>query len=242
MIARSGRTIYPRIIGGAPEGLTGTLTLAIELPDNTVVVAPSADDIVESGPGAYTATRVAPDDSGTYVLVWYDPGTDIAITEELIVTASSVPGLGLFYATPDDVRAYLDVTEDQLSDDLLKRPIQRAQKDIDAACGGWATFSDTGLKFATENETYLPVLTDQEELHLREATCAQVEYRMTVGDEFMVKEQHETQSGPGYSTSGQLRKVCGAAYTALGQAGLLRLHGKASNRVPGLYGDLPRAN
>lgn len=38
---RTGRTYYPRIIGGAPEGLVGTLTLALEEPDNTVIEEPS---------------------------------------------------------------------------------------------------------------------------------------------------------------------------------------------------------
>ncbi len=240
MIARTGRPMYPRIIGGAPEGLTGTLTLAVELPDNTVVQAPSALNIVESGPGAYTATRTAPATAGTYVLVWYDPVDDMAVTEELLVTASSLPAIGAYYATPDDVRSYLDITEDQLSDDVIARPLRMAHKDIDAACGGWDVYEDTGLKFASDDED--AGLTVNQETHLREATCTQVEYRMTVGDDFMIREQHESVSGPGYSTSGSLKKVCGAAYTELSKGGFLRLLGKASNRGHLRLGDLPRAN
>ena len=149
---------------------------------------------------------------------------------------------GIYYTTPAKVRAWLNVTEGDLADDVLIRPIRLAQYDIDAACGGWLTHLDTGLKFATEIDEYLPVLdADVEEL-LSKATCAQVEYRMTMGDDFMVKEQYESQSGPSYSTSGKLRKVCGTSYTFLNQGGLLRLHGKASNRYADRYGDLPRIN
>lgn len=147
---------------------------------------------------------------------------------------------GLYYASADDVRAYLGVTPSQLSDDVIEPILRKAQYDIDAAAGGWELYEDTGLKFASDE--FDDVLTDDQLRALVRATCAQVEYRMTMGDEFMVKEQYESQSGPGYSTTGQLRKVCGAAYTALGQGGLLHLHGKATNRRSRLYGDLPRAN
>ncbi len=149
---------------------------------------------------------------------------------------------GIYYTTFSKVRNWLGVTENQLSDAVLTRPVKLAQHDIDAACGGWASHLDTGLKFSTEIDEYLPVLdADKEEL-LSKATCAQVEYRMTMGDDFMVKEQYEAQSGPSYSTTGKLRKVCGTAYTFLRQAGLLRLTGKTSNRPADRYGELPRIN
>lgn len=144
------------------------------------------------------------------------------------------------YATPDQVRDFLGVTEDDLSDDVLTVPIRRASKDIDAACGGWGVYADTGLKFESTDEDVN--LSDAQLAHLAEATSAQVEYRMTMGDDFMVKEQYESQSGPSYGTAGKLRKVCGEAYTLLGQAGLLRLHGKASNYAADRYGELPRIN
>lgn len=147
---------------------------------------------------------------------------------------------GLYYADPDDVRVWLGLTSAQLSDAVLERPIILAQYDIDAACGGWSVYEDTGLKFASDDTD--DVLEDWQLILLTRATCAQVEYRLSMGDEFMVKEQYETQSGPGYSTSGQLRKVAGQAYTFLRQAGLLRLQGRMSNRDPLRFGELPRAN
>lgn len=149
---------------------------------------------------------------------------------------------GIYYTTFTKVRDWLGVTEADLANDVLIRPIKGAQRDIDAACGGWVAYLDTHLKFATEIDEYLPVLESDVEELLSQATCAQVEYRMTMGDDFMVKEQYEAQSGPSYSTSGKLRKVCGTAYTFLNQGGLLRLHGKASNRYADRYGELPRIN
>lgn len=174
---------------------------------------------------------------GWYYVSFVDANGDRQDTDPVQIGAAIA---GIYYASADDVRAWLGVTSAQLSDDLITPILRKAQYDIDAAAGGWDLYEDTGLKFASDE--YEDVLTDNQLRALVRATCAQVEYRMTMGDEFMVKEQHESQSGPGYSTSGQLRKVCGAAYTALGQGGLLHLHGKATNRRTRLYGDLPRAN
>lgn len=237
---RTGRTYYPRIIGGAPEGLVGTLTLALEEPDNTVIEEPSTEGIVETSDGAYTGTRIAPETAGTYIVVWYDPGEDVSLTEELLVTASAISDQGVYYATPDDVRAWLG--NENFTDEQLIRPILMAQRDIDAGVGGWEAYEDTGLKFASGEVN--DILTDFEARCLRDATCAQVEYRLTMGDDFMVQEQYENRSGRDGSVTGTVRKLSSIAYTELSKAGLLRLWGNVAQRaiVPGEnYGDLPRA-
>lgn len=174
---------------------------------------------------------------GWYIVTFFDADGNEQDTDPVQRGAATQ---GLYYADPDDVRAWLGLTSTQLSDAVLTRPIILAQYDIDAACGGWAVFEDTGLKFASDDTN--DVLADWQLTLLTRATCAQVEYRLSMGDEFMVKEQYETQSGPGYSTSGQLRKVAGQAYTFLRQAGLLHLQGRMTNRDPLRYGELPRAN
>lgn len=146
--------------------------------------------------------------------------------------------VGLYYASADAVRDHLDVTPEQLSDAELARPIRLAQSDIDAACGNWRVYEDTGLKFASVDYE----LTDFQALMLSQATCEQVEYRLTVGDDFMIRDQYESQGGPGYSTAGTLRKVSPRAYSKLQAGGFLRLTGHVSNRLVRALGDLPRAN
>jgi hypothetical protein len=130
----------------------------------------------------------------------------------------------LYYTSADDLRSYLGLTEDQLSDEACAQPILRAQRDIDTAAGRWMPYDDTGLKFASA--TMNVPLTNAEAAALSLATCAQVEYRLTVGDDFMIREQYATQSGPGYGTSGTLKKVCGGAYSALHPYGFLKLTGR----------------
>jgi hypothetical protein len=143
------------------------------------------------------------------------------------------------YATYEEVRSYLGVTEDAVSDEDLARPLRQAQEDIDAACGAWGVY-DSGLMFydTADNE----ILSDLQRAHLSKATCAQVEYRLTVGDDFLVREQHDATSGPGYGTTGTLKKVTGRAYSFLQMAGLLNLTGKVANRDARRSGDIPRAN
>lgn len=134
------------------------------------------------------------------------------------------------YATPDEVRDYLGVVERQMPDDTLTQPIVRAQRDIDIACGRWLPYDDTGLKF--ESSMMIVPLTDAESGALMRATCAQVEYRLTVGDDFMIREQYATQSGPGYGTTGTLKKVTGVAYAALQPYGFLKLTGRVQSINP----------
>lgn len=241
MNIRSGRTYYA-VTSGARSGGVGEFTFGLEWPDNTVADPEVTTGIVESASGSYTATRTAPTvtEVTEYIGVWYDPITDSSKTYPIVVSPTGVLTFDLYYTSPDDVRKYVGVTEDQLSDEELIQPIMRAQRDIDAACGGGLAYENTGLKFASEDLE----LDDFASGKLSEATCAQVEYRLTVGDDFMIREQYESQSGPGYGTSGKLKKVCGAAYTALGQGGFLQLHGRFVRGPQSSFtgSDLPRAN
>lgn len=107
----------------------------------------------------------------------------------------------------------------------------RAQRDIDTGSGLWKIYDDTGLKFFTLGVGVDALVLDALQLRsVREATCAQAEYRMTTGNDFMVKDQYAQESGPDYSSSGKLRKLAGEAYTLLHRAGLLRLGGQSAGR------------
>jgi hypothetical protein len=94
MNVKSGQTYYV-LTSGARAGAVGSLTLGLEWPDDSVAVATSTAGIVESAPGSYTATRVAPTVTAVteYVIVWYDPITDTSVTEALTVSPLSTPGI-----------------------------------------------------------------------------------------------------------------------------------------------------
>lgn len=237
----AGRTFY-LTLDGAPTGLTGFITLGIEDTENTVVSDPVTTDILEVSPGSYRAERTVPSVPGEYIAVWYDVDTDISATETFTVVITSFAEAGLYYTTPDLTRAWMGKTEDELSDEVLIPHIAKAQREIDTACGGWVVYDDTGLKFATAQVH--PILSDREVGLLSDATAAQVEYRMLMGDDFMVKDQYSQESGPDYSSTGKLRKVGSQSYSLLQQAGLLRLASgrlghKAYNPLD-RYGILPR--
>lgn len=244
MNARSNR-IYLALTSGARSGAVGELTNGLYWPNGDIAVAPIVGGIVETARGSYTATRTAPEvtETTTFVITWYDPVTDESNVEELVVSAMGFDGTVVYYASPEDVRKYLNITEDQMSDEILYGPIQRAQEDVDAACGGLVVYPDTGLKFATA--TIDSLLSDIAALMLMKATCAQVEYRLTVGDDFLIRDQHESQSGPGYGTAGKLQKVSGRTYTYLRQGGFLQLHGRFVSGSQSSFnrsGSIPRAN
>jgi hypothetical protein len=75
---------FTAVAENADPGLVGTIGVAIEGADNNVISARTTDGIVESAPGIYVKDDlVAPDDTGTYLVIW-DDGTDYA-SEELVV-------------------------------------------------------------------------------------------------------------------------------------------------------------
>lgn len=207
----------------------GTYLLIDTLPLSPV----DADPLKPVSRNFTTSSAEFPD--GWYYVAFVD-GDGNRQTTDPVHRGATPPGI--YYTTTDAVRLHLGVTEAQMPDDMLARTIRLAQDDIDAACGGWVVYEDTGLKFSSIDLA----LSDVQGMLLSQATCEQVEYRMTVGDDFLIREQYETQSGPGYGTSGQLRKVTGRAYSKLSQGGFLRLTSHTSNTNGRAVGDLPRAN
>lgn len=238
MNTNSGATYYPGVTGALPYGV-GTITVELQTVTGVVIVPASSSDIVESALGSYTAVCIAPVVSSetTFVIVWIDPRNVGAPSDtELLVVAAGVNTLsGAFYVSYDDVRSYLGLDSTQMSDDIVRQPLVRAQRDIDIACGRWVAYADTGLKFASAVAFAYP-LSDLEMVMLRDSTCAQVEYRMTVGDDFMIREQYERQGGANPSR-GTVSKLCGASYTKLAQGGFLKLHAKVERSRGGLLAD-----
>ena len=128
------------------------------------------------------------------------------------------------YCTQEDFEAYVEgwVTTDP---DALKRLLQRAERDIDNAVGNWPRDETTGHKF--DPATLLGYQVDA----LSRATCAQAEYRNSMGDEFFVRAQHAAEQGPDFSTTGRLPYVGPKVWMELEGTGLLRLTTGFSNRT-----------
>lgn len=97
------------------------------------------------------------------------------------------------------------------------RLIERAEKDVDQALGSYPRNDDTGLKLAPLE------LDTNDRATLRDATCAQVEYRLAMGEDFFVKAQFAEVSGPEFSTKGTLPRVGPKTWQELEASNLLRL-------------------
>lgn len=117
------------------------------------------------------------------------------------------------YATLTQVNDYLGMV---LTAAEGTRHITRAMSDVDAAVGPYPLDAE-GNKFDPTK-----LLTGQA-VALRKATCVQVEYRLQVGESFMIEDQYESRGGRNYSSVGKLRKISPAAMSHLHAGNLLNL-------------------
>lgn len=127
------------------------------------------------------------------------------------------------YATPEDFERYVEgwKTEDKAA---LERTLHRASKDVDRQVGfGWSTESN-GLKFG-EPEDNPKKLPDRQLEALRDATCAQAEYRIEKGEDWFVHGQYKSTSGPDFGTQGKLPRFGPKAREELQNSGLKRAVG-----------------
>lgn len=133
------------------------------------------------------------------------------------------------YATVEDFADYVEgwSTDD---DEALERLLTRASRDIDSFAGRRRVQSDTGFKFITAfpasgetDPTYLDEFETWQVDALKRATCAQAEYRLAQGEDFMVNAQPDGISGPDISTSGRLPYMAPKAWAELQITGILRL-------------------
>ena len=105
------------------------------------------------------------------------------------------------YATQADFEAYSEgwTTTDPPA---LERILQRAERDVDRVVGY------QGERPAAQALKFVPgTLTTRERDALRDATCAQAEYRVKMGESFFRQGQHRSVSGPQFSTQGQLPRI-----------------------------------
>jgi hypothetical protein len=110
----------------------------------------------------------------------------------------------------------------------------RAERDVDSILitpvpGGRET---TGLRVDPAS------LPDWQAQALSRATCAQAEYRVTMGEEFFVRAQHDRVYGPDFRTDGQLPHIGPKVERELAGTGLVRTEGVRSLRAGTMYSQL----
>lgn len=217
------------------SGLVGTLGVRVMDGQDHEVVARATTGIVESpaGSGLYTATITAPPTTGQYSVVW-DTGGAVETwgTEDLYVsyTAPTTPwSPNGHYAVIADVRGYT-ILAAGVSDQDLQTVLERAERDVDGELVEpytWSRVESTGLK-------YDPVALEMwRAAALNRATCAQTEYRLSMGEEFFVRAQHTTERGPDFSVSGQLPYIGPKVYRELAGAVLVATPGIGQLTVGG---------
>jgi hypothetical protein len=110
------------------------------------------------------------------------------------------------YTTPDDVNLYIEGGTG-LDEASLNRYIDRAERDVDGVLVQFAQLPTAALKLSD------PAVLDggnadgPRAAALGRAVCAQVEYRLHLGEEFFIEHQYESTSSPDYSTQGRVPRV-----------------------------------
>lgn len=127
------------------------------------------------------------------------------------------------YATQAECESYIEgLTVTNTAG--FARLIERAERDVDAILIPKPLLAN-GLKYdPTAITTTAPgYLTAVEKTALARGVCAQVEYRLEMGEEFMVRSQYEAVGGPDFNHRGQLDYIGPKVYRELGRVGLLDL-------------------
>jgi hypothetical protein len=99
----------------------------------------------------------------------------------------------------------------------VQRALEAAERDVDRATGFVATDETTGLRFDP------PSLHTRDATSLRRATVVQAQYRIVMGAEFFIRDQHAKVSGPEFTTEGKLARVSPAVFDELQNGDILKL-------------------
>lgn len=120
------------------------------------------------------------------------------------------------YAQISDFEAYVEgwVTTDS---DALNRLLMRAEHDLDQRL-----FPPVAQLTVADRKVDPTTLTDEQTAALTAATCAQAEYRNAMGEDFFVRGQYESVSGPGgFSQKGRQPYIGPKVKAELAGTGLL---------------------
>jgi hypothetical protein len=122
------------------------------------------------------------------------------------------------YATRNDCLSYTAgltiVAGEEAAFDKL---IERAEQDVDEACGDWPLLPVILRKFDAA------ALSAVQKEALKRATCAQVEFRITLGDQHFRSAQHAKVRGPEFSVEGQLPRIGPKTMRELAGSGLVKV-------------------
>lgn len=131
------------------------------------------------------------------------------------------------YAQVADFEAYVGPSWTTTNPTALEHELEAAEVDVEFAVGHVPTDEATGRKFDVGPNT---ALTAPQLTALQRAVCAQAEYRLRMGRDFMVRSQHAAVSGPRFSTTGQLDYIGPAVWRELAGAGLTKLTASVGSR------------
>lgn len=122
------------------------------------------------------------------------------------------------YAQVSDLDTYLGITNYLPTEAAKKKAILQAQADIDQWVGASRGYnSDTGLVFDPTNKHEFDEFMAED---LIEATCAQVKYRLTMGDDFFMESPRGEVQGPDYTRS-KVPRISPETVFALRKHGIL---------------------
>lgn len=128
------------------------------------------------------------------------------------------------YATVEDFEAYVEGWETG-DPEVLKRLLHRASLDVDRYVGPAWSVEDNGLRFGDPAGANPKKLSSAQVEALTRATCAAAEYRLAMGEEWFVTDQHESVGGPDFSTVGRLSRTGPKMREELRYSGLKRAVG-----------------
>lgn len=156
--AAPGRT-FTAVLEAATSGLVGTLGVRIERADGTTHTARTTAGIVEieAGSGVYAkADLVAPDDRGTYLVLWDDASDTYAVEELRVMYGQPALGEAEDFIGVGDLAAYLnpraprDLSSDLLAELAVAAACARIRsetgQDLDHVLDDTVTFEGTGSR------------------------------------------------------------------------------------------------
>lgn len=134
--------------------------------------------------------------------------------------------MALYYATPDELREYMGVTVGDLDDEEATRLLTDAEKDVDRMAGKFFAVQLNGRRFGEPAGANLLGLDVFQVERVRDATCAQAEYRRLMGEDFFVESQPASTQGPDFTEEGRAPKYGPKARDELSDGGLMKLTGR----------------
>lgn len=135
------------------------------------------------------------------------------------------------YATKAELQAYIEGITLPATDPLIQALLQRAERDIDLAVGA-LVYEANGLKYGSPKTANEKHLLPEQVRALSNATCAQAEYRLSLGPDFFRKPRNKREKGPDFEVEiggdvGAPPRLAPKARAELIDGGLLFLTGRA---------------